>query len=161
MYLLIRKCSFYTENDIVLGCFTSMELALSAKQLYIAHIRDPNNGDPHSKQGYFSVNLENNVTAIPLGYNQSIDNCTTVYLLYEESEGFGQIFRELKHANSSLEETIKIASALAIPMDTDGFPTHLVYTELVIDSLRFENKDHSLYLNVNGGVLDDNIVNMH
>ena len=142
MYLLIRKCSFYTENDIVLGCFTSMELALSAKQLYIAHIRDPNNGDPHSKQGYFSVNLENNVTAIPLGY--SVDTCTTVYLLYEESEGFGQIFRELKHANSSLNETIKIAKA--IPIDTDGFPTHLVYTELVIDHLRFENKDHSLFM---------------
>ena len=138
MYLLTRECSFYTENNIVLGCFTSIELALSSKQLYISKIQE--HGDPHSRQAYFSVCLENDVDAIPLEFQ--IESCTTVYLLYEESEGFGQVFRDLKHASSSLEETVKIAKAT--PIDTDGFPTHLMYTELVVDSLRFENDDRSL-----------------
>ena len=138
MYLLIRECSFYTENNIVLGCFTSIELALSSKQLYISHMHD--HGDPHSVQGYFDVCLENDVEATPLDYQ--IEPCTAVYLLYEQSEGFGQVFRELKHASSSLKETIKIAEAT--PIDAEGFPTHLVYTELVVDSLRFENDDRSL-----------------
>ena len=138
MYLLIRECSFYTENNIVLGCFTSMELALSSKQLYISQIQE--NGDPHSKQAYVNVCLNNDVEAILLDY--PIEPCKTVYLLYEHSEGFGQVFRDLKHASSSLEEIIKIAKTMSI--DALGFPTHLVYTELVVNSLRLENDDHQL-----------------
>ena len=141
LYLLIRECSFYTENNIVLGCFMSMDLALSAKKLYITHIQE--RGDPHARQGYKDVCLESDVDAIALDF--PIDACTksSVYLLYEESECFGQVFREIKCACSSLEKIIEFANIT--PIDAEGFPTCFMYTHLVVDSLRFENDDRAIH----------------
>lgn len=59
LYLLVRKLSCYTEADIFLGAFTSVELAWSAKAQYIRRIRT--NGDPHEKQGYMTVNLDHDI----------------------------------------------------------------------------------------------------
>ena len=144
MYLLVRECSFYTENNIVLGCFMDMELALSAKKQYITHIQE--RGDPHSQQGYKDVCLESDVEAIELDF--PIDACTksSVYLLYEQSECFGQVFRDIKCACSSLEKIIEFANTLPIDEDEDGFPTCFMYTHLVVDSLRFENDDRYIKL---------------
>lgn len=135
MYLLVRTCSCYTENCIVLGCFGTEALALSAKARYIEHLGAQ--GDPHSEQGYMDVCLEEDVYAEPLDYD--LAGCSTVYLLYEESEGFGQVLRGLERACASLDEVLEAARAIEI--DPNGFPTCLLYTRLEVDALRFENED--------------------
>ena len=58
-YILIRHLSAYTEDDIILGVFTTQEKAQLAKKEYIHSLEA--NGDPHKNQGYMTVNLKKDI----------------------------------------------------------------------------------------------------
>lgn len=59
LFILLRKLSAYSEDDIILGVFTSTENAQSAKLTYITSVRK--NGDPHKDQGYMDVDLDDDI----------------------------------------------------------------------------------------------------
>ena len=137
MYLLTRMCSEYTHDNIMLGIFSSQELAEQARERYISETKD---NDPHKHQAYMKVCLEIDVVIDPLDeYTDSI-NGETVYILNEQVEGFGQISREILKVSTSLEDILDFAKSK--PIDPNGFPMCCyVYNTLLVDRLYYENED--------------------
>lgn len=137
LFLLVRECSSYTEANIVLGCFRSMESALLAKTEYIVSIGKTS--DLHEIQGYMRVCLEDDlhVDHVDVEIEVKRSDARSVFLLFEESDGFGQIDRELKYGTFELSDLIKFAKSN--PIVDDGFSACFVYDEIVLDCLRYEN----------------------
>lgn len=134
LFLLVRVCSMYTEADIVLGCFRSNELAMTAKNEYIAHVEK--HGDAHAIQGYMHVCLEDDLRIEHIDV-EIVKDTRSIFLLFQESDAFGQLCRELKYATCDFDDLNKFAKSN--PLVEDGFPMCFMYDEIVLDSLRYEN----------------------
>jgi hypothetical protein len=120
----------YTENDIILGIFRSHELAYKAKETYISYIKD---SDPHAKQAYMKVSLENDVDVVTLDYTDPGGN--TIYIYLEEADAFGQVTREIIHISSNLEYPERTNQ------ECNEFLTSIVYNCLEVEQIYFENED--------------------
>ena len=134
MFILRRCCSPYTEDDIILGVFTTEENAMHAKDTYISHLTK--NGDSHQIQAYMTINLNVDVM-IDEFKDTDFDSGKRIHLLFLTSEGFGQGFRTIEYMTSDrdeLEEYKKLH-----PLEGGMFPEYYEQDMVIVDRLRFEN----------------------
>ena len=96
MFILLRKISPYTNEDIILGIFEDENLAQNARKSYINHCLIL---DKWASQAYVTVNLEKDVIIIDvtpiLELNKKLKNLD-LFVVSQYFEGFGQIEREIK-----------------------------------------------------------------
>jgi hypothetical protein len=136
MFVLYRYCSEYSYEDIYLGIFRNESEAQEAKTSYINYINE--NGDPFKTQAYHEVHLEKDVRYGKLNEKdyELDENSSEVYMLFYESEGFGQSFLELKYVAKSLSKIIEVMKTY--PKD-ENFPEAWSYSKVQIGHLYYEN----------------------
>jgi hypothetical protein len=140
MYLIVRTCSIYTDDDIMMGVFSTYDLAQTAKREYICELE--RNGDPHKDQGYMDVCLEKDIhiTKIEVIHGEKDPSSNVVYILQEQSEGFGQVCRKIKRISWCLVDIVNKVKNYPAP-EEETFPSCYLYNALEIDHLYFENSD--------------------
>ena len=167
LYILMRKLSAYTDDDIILGVFTTNSKALAAKQLYIQTVtRD---GDPHKRQGYMTVNLKEDVritnnspkeVSIPLAQLEPIlilDTALGSYLIHDllriiaeymaidvtilvkMTNGFGQNYAVKIELVFGREAARNLVSEDEATSEPMGYPEWWEQEDVMIDQLKFEN----------------------
>lgn len=93
MFLIIRKISAYTNADIIIGIFSTLENANNAKEKYITQCKI---SDKWAEQSYKNVDLQTDILIedinqkIPFEYSKSTK---IIYVVSKFVEGFGQIIR--------------------------------------------------------------------
>lgn len=136
MFVLYRYCSEYSFDDIYLGIFRTETEAQEAKTSYIKYIRE--NGDPFEAQAYHKVNLKKDVRYEKLSEKDyELDEASfEVYILFYQSEGFGQSFLELKFVANDLSKILEVQKSY--PKD-ESFPEAWFYSKVKIGCLYYEN----------------------
>ena len=96
MFILLRKISPYTNEDIILGIFEDANLAQNATKSYINHCLVT---DIWASQAYVTVNLQEDVIVVDAKPLLKLDSKTKnldLFVVSQYFEGFGQIEREIK-----------------------------------------------------------------
>ena len=136
-FLLERKCSPYTENNIILGIFDTEGKAEEARARYISEMQVT---DPHYRQGYMTVNLEEDVSVDIIDVESPEEDKKKIFLLLKEMECMGQGFIEKVFASFSEKETeTKFEEALGT-VEGERFNTTYLIDELNVNELRYENR---------------------
>lgn len=97
-YLLLRQCSAYSFNDIILGLYKSEKKAINAKKQYISEVSAH---DDYANQAYHTVDLETDVVIEQV--NVHLTGEKQVYILIEHDEGFGQVITKPIFFHNSFE----------------------------------------------------------
>ena len=138
MYHLVRRCSSYTEEDITLGIFNTLELAEKGKESYITTIL--NTDDPHHYQGYMEVDLHKDVEIEEI--EGEVEGFSTVICLFEIASAFGQVHRRLRCITKSTAEAEEAAMRIhAEDIADGGWVCEWIYETIKLNVLRFKNAD--------------------
>ncbi len=96
MFILLRKISPYTNEDIILGIFENKSLTEDAREMYINHSLV---ADKCASQAYVTINLEKDVIIIDAKAILQLDDKIeklNLFVVSKYFEGFGQIIRKIK-----------------------------------------------------------------
>ena len=99
MFLLLRKISHYSGQDLVLGLFDAFKIAEKAKKAYISKCGI---SDKWAKQGYHTVDFNKDLLIVDVSDILELadvainaDLAKTFYIVSLYEEGMGQIVREV------------------------------------------------------------------
>ena len=136
MYVLMRYCSPYTQEDIILGCFRENEFAEAAKKEYIKFIEE--HGDPYKEQAYMTVdlNVDVNIEQIPEVVCAIEDDSKDVFLLINHIEYMGQVHNQVMFIADDTSKISEVSKILPVQGDIRG---EWKYTILTIDELYYES----------------------
>ena len=135
VFLLVRRLSPYTQNDLYLGIFS--EYPLKYKREYIDYIEA--NGDPYKNQAYFEVDLEKDIEIIEHNVKAEDD----VYVIVSVLSGMGQVMLEVIRITSDLEECKRKIKKHHEENDDDSYIEHCMYFTMKFNTLYYT--PHELY----------------
>jgi len=158
VYVVYRNTSPYTEAPILVGAFRTQQEALAGKHTYIALVKERSDVF-HSQQGYHTVDLEVDVCIA----TQQIDTfrhhgskdlvridggdptkaATTqrLWVLYSESDGFGQVCRSPAALLSSQEARVEALDVMRLMDQDDTWEAGYITDDIVIGVVRLRNTD--------------------
>lgn len=141
MYVLMRYCSPYTQEDIILGCFFNKESAENAKKDYIMHIHE--HGDPFKAQAYMTVDLQVdvNIEQIPEVVCAIEEDSEDAFILINHIEYMGQVHNQVMFITDDQSKLSEVSKILPVEGDIPG---EWVYTKLKINQLYHENSTKAL-----------------
>lgn len=157
-WLLLRGCSEYTEDDIILGIFDNKELVNSSKTLYIQFINEF--GDFHLDQGYQQVNLDTDLIIHPIPQDELYidnNNNNNIYVLLSSCDGFGQVITQPIAFVNNIDKLIEISDQYKKSQEDDSFNDEMLYDKLVLNQLKYEN--HYLNMELNKDDLNSQYIN--
>lgn len=147
-WLLGRRCSSYTEADLVLGIFDSHERGNQSMIRYKQVIQHELCVDLHQQQGYQTVDLDDDLYLVQLknkecGKISSKAEASTglVYILLACCEAMGQIAQGVDFVTSDVNELIQRAKLRTEEESQrkDGYTDWFKYDAVPLNHLRFEN----------------------
>src|SRR5690242_19620911 len=95
MYILMRRLSAYTENDLLLGVFATSAEAKRARARYVAEVMRGGK-DPHAEQAYHQV-TEQDVRVLSRVREVDVSPALRwVFVVSSYAEGFGQVVRRFE-----------------------------------------------------------------
>lgn len=137
MYLLIRNISPYTGSDLLLGVFSTLELAQQAKHTYQKHFK--NHPDHYAEQAYHSVDLNKDLRIADYIPEYAITPSTsTLYIISFYSEDFGQIYREFKAICGNLAEAKAALNDYERQTQKYDFPSYYEIDTVELNHLALE-----------------------
>eukprot|EP01084_Bolivina_argentea_P120246 213148_1 len=92
LFYLIRECSHYSNENLLLGVFTSKHKAYDAKTEYM---KISSINDPYKEQPYHTVDLEKDVQIMKID-KFCVNNVEKVCVICEYGIGMGQCGRSIK-----------------------------------------------------------------
>ena len=129
VFLLVRRLSPYTQNDLYLGIFS--ECPLKYKKEYIDHIQA--NGDLYKNQAYFEVDLEKDIEITEMNIKVEGD----VYVVVNVKSAMGQVILEVIHITSDFEECKHKIKKHHEENDDDSYIEHCMYFMMTVDKLYY------------------------
>ena len=142
----MRSLSAYTENDLIVGLFTTREKATNARTEYITRILET--GDNKREQCYMTVDLEKDLLRLMIYSAEEEEEETReyksddlVYFLFEVSEGFGQVCNGLVTFSNFKEDIIEYAKDLKEGELEDEWPSYYQIEQIKLDQIRYENSE--------------------
>ena len=100
-FLLTRKLSPYTHENLLIGVFSSRIKATRAQLLYWQHVED---NDPHHDQGYMTVNLDEDVCISEVMVESTSDGSPSdIWIVCGSASGFGQVIVTLFHMFNTVD----------------------------------------------------------
>ena len=129
VFLLVRRLSPYTQNDMYLGIFS--EYPLKYKREYIEYIEA--NGDPYKNQAYFEVDLEKDIEIIEYNKIVGID----VYVIVSVVSGMGQVMVEVLRITSDYEECKNIIKKYNKDNNEESYFEDYMYFTMTMDTLYY------------------------
>ena len=134
MFILIRKISAYTGNDIVLGIFTEEQKAKNVLTEYRNNYLQFPELDPWKEQAYITEHLSMEQFKISVIESNNISH-EIVYLVTKHEEGFGQIISEIDSLHTDKELAKKYCDEADEREEDSSFPTYFTYQKIIIDEL--------------------------
>ena len=136
VYLLKREVSSYTDADLLLGVFLSIERAEAARAEYVARVIG-SASDPLASQAYRSVS-ETDVSILRdvevLG--PPVSESSKVWVVSEYAEGFGELLRKFVALAADKRDAERFVEQQEVLSD-EPFPVYWELDELEEGVLRF------------------------
>lgn len=140
MYLLKRLISPYNAPDLLLGCFRDLKAAQFAQQQYKKCM---GKDDPWKIQGYWEVDLENDVIIL---HDIPVVNISptqdTVYIISSFAEGFGQIVRKFQTICGSIDSAHQRVKELNNSFQ-GSFPEYCRIEQILLEELLSDEPEKS------------------
>lgn len=168
--LLSRHLSAYTDDDLILGVFRTEEKAMAARRIYIETIE--RDGDPHARQGYMTVDLQEDVRVnresetllLPTHMDPKVrldgalerilphELCgliaeymdLSIRFLARFINGMGQTYMQEWRLAFTRDQINVILQESEKIKDPGGYPEWWRQDELLVDQLRYENHYRSI-----------------
>ncbi len=140
MNLLLRNISPYTDKSLFLGIFHTFDQAKIAKLAYIHKIESGELADKWQQQAYKKVNLESDLVIISDLIEDLPTQISTVFLVVEIAEFFGQIAiipQGLFHSFAAANLHIKNISN----PDSEQFPFDYAISEFEVGKLYCDHNE--------------------
>jgi len=142
----MRSLSAYTENDLIVGLFTTREKATNARTEYITRILET--GDNKREQCYMTVDLEKDLLRLMIYSAEEEEEETReyksddlVYFLFDVAEGFGQVSNALITFSNLKQDVVEYAKDLKEEASEDEWPSYYQIEQIKLDQIRYENSE--------------------
>ncbi|XWV26264.1 hypothetical protein QJ857_gp0811 [Tupanvirus soda lake] len=144
-YLLVRRCSAYSYDDIIIGIYNDIKIANKAKEKYIDF---SSKCDPFKNQAYHNVNLEEDVEIVEIELDLTNDH-TFCYVLIDRAEGFGQVCNNYIYFSTSFKKINEVGIKFVNDKEKNSWPSYLMWDMVKMNDMRYKN--HMVYLDESRG----------